>query len=67
MRIMEVKVYPYNELTNKAKENKNMKNNYDKLFDVLIEWYNEKEINEIWGLLKEYDTKNNNKSKNKIK
>tara|TARA_Y100001968_G_C19132802_1_gene607567 strand:+ start:291 stop:416 length:126 start_codon:yes stop_codon:yes gene_type:complete len=41
-----------------------MKTNYDKLFDVLIEWYNEKEIDEIWELLKEYDTKKNNKLKN---
>ena len=29
--------------------------NYDKLFNVLIEWYNEKQIDEIWELLKKYD------------
>tara|TARA_R100001443_G_scaffold117400_3_gene142086 strand:- start:12628 stop:12744 length:117 start_codon:yes stop_codon:yes gene_type:complete len=32
-----------------------MKTNYDKLFNVLIEWYNEKQIDEIWELLKKYD------------
>ena len=32
-----------------------MKSNYDKLFNVLIEWYNEKQIDEIWELLKKYD------------
>ena len=32
-----------------------MKTNYDKLFDVLIENYNEKQINEIWEWLKRYD------------
>ena len=31
--------------------------NYDKLFNVLIEWYNEKQIEEIWELLKKYDNK----------
>ena len=34
--------------------------NYDKLFDVLIEWYDEKQINEIWELLRKYDNKLNN-------
>tara|TARA_R110002110_G_scaffold25292_5_gene93896 strand:+ start:169 stop:363 length:195 start_codon:yes stop_codon:yes gene_type:complete len=29
--------------------------NYDKLFNVLIEWYNEKQIDQIWELLKKYD------------
>ena len=33
--------------------------NYDKLFNVLIEWYNEKQIEEIWELLKKYDNKIN--------
>tara|TARA_R100000479_G_scaffold120202_1_gene61599 strand:+ start:617 stop:769 length:153 start_codon:yes stop_codon:yes gene_type:complete len=33
--------------------------NYDKLFNVLIEWYNEKQIDEIWELLKIYDNKIN--------
>ena len=33
--------------------------NYDKLFNVLIEWYNEKQIEEIWKLLKKYDNKLN--------
>tara|TARA_R110000851_G_C12668694_1_gene522343 strand:+ start:66 stop:185 length:120 start_codon:yes stop_codon:yes gene_type:complete len=33
--------------------------NYDKLFNVLIEWYNEKQIEEIWELLKKYDNKLN--------
>ncbi len=32
---------------------------YDKLFNVLIEWYNEKQIEEIWELLKKYDNKLN--------
>jgi|TARA_R100001510_G_C7653328_1_gene211449 predicted metal-dependent hydrolase len=32
-----------------------MKTNYDKLFNVLAEWYNEKQIEEIWELLKKYD------------
>ena len=36
-----------------------MKTNYDKLFNVLIEWYNEKKIEEIWKLLKKYDNKLN--------
>ena len=53
-----------------------MKTNYDKLFDVLIEWYNEKEIDEIWKLMREYDTNKKStinsliglgKSKTKIK
>ena len=30
--------------------------NYDKLFNVLIEWYNEKQIHEIWELMRKYDT-----------
>ena len=29
-----------------------METNYDKLFQVLSEWYNEKQIDEIWELLK---------------
>ena len=33
--------------------------NYDKLFNILIEWYNEKQIEEIWKLLKKYDNKLN--------
>jgi len=33
-----------------------MKTNYDKLFDVLIEWYTEEQVKEIWKMLKEYDT-----------
>ena len=33
--------------------------NYDKLFNVLIEWYHEKQIEEIWELLKKYDNKLN--------
>ena len=33
--------------------------NYDKLFNVLIEWYTEEQVNEIWKMLKEYDTKIN--------
>ena len=37
----------------------NMKTNYDKLFDVLIEWYTEEQVNEIWKMLKEYDKKIN--------
>ena len=32
-----------------------METNYDKLFNVLIEWYNEKQVDEIWELLKKYD------------
>lgn len=32
-----------------------MKTNYDKLFRVLSKWYNEKQIHEIWELLKKYD------------
>ena len=32
-----------------------MKTNYDKLFNVLSKWYNEKQIDEIWELLKKYD------------
>ena len=36
-----------------------MKTNYDKLFDVLIEWYSEEQVNEIWKMLKKYDTKIN--------
>ena len=39
------------------------KTNYDKLFDVLIEWYNEKQIEEIWELLKKYDTNKDLNSK----
>jgi len=38
-----------------------MKTNYDKLFNVLIEWYNEKQIDEIWELLKKYDKTIKNK------
>ena len=37
--------------------------NYDKLFNVLIEWYNEKQIEEIWELLKKYDTNKDLNSK----
>ena len=37
--------------------------NYDKLFHVLIEWYNEKQIEEIWELLKKYDTNKDLNSK----
>jgi hypothetical protein len=37
-----------------------MKTNYDKLYSVLIEWYNENQIDEIWQLLKEYDNNINN-------
>ena len=36
-----------------------MKTNYDKLFDVLIEWYTEEQVNEIWKMLEEYDKKIN--------
>ena len=32
-----------------------MVTNYDKLFSVLNEWYNEKQIDEIWELLKKFD------------
>ena len=35
--------------------------NYDKLFNVLIKWYNEKQIDEIWELLKKYDKTIKNK------
>ena len=38
-----------------------METNYDKLFNVLIEWYNEKQIDEIWELLKKYDKTIKNK------
>ena len=38
-----------------------MKTNYDKLFNVLIEWYNEKQIDEIWQILKKYDKTIKNK------
>ena len=40
-----------------------METNYDKLFNVLIEWYNEKQVNEIWKLLKKYDKQINNLNK----
>ncbi len=30
---------------------------YDKLFNVLRQWYTEKQIEEIWKLLDEYDNK----------
>lgn len=31
--------------------------NYDKIFNVLKEWYTPKQIDEIWELLKKYDKK----------
>ncbi len=43
--------------TNKMKTNKTGFTYYDKLFNVLRQWYTEKQIEEIWKLLDEYDNK----------
>jgi 5-methylthioribose kinase len=31
------------------------KTKYDRLTNVLKNWYSEEQVNEIWGLLKDYD------------
>ena len=31
------------------------KTKYDRLTNVLRNWYSEEQVNEIWGLLKDYD------------
>ena len=35
----------------------NKKSNYDKIYNLLSEWYTNKQIDEIWDFLKEYDKK----------
>ena len=40
-----------------------MKTNYDQLAAVLRLWYSDEQINEIWELLKEYDSKLMNQPK----
>ena len=43
-----------------------MKSNYDKLFNVLRENYNEFEIEEIWALIKDYDKNKNYQPKEEV-
>ena len=40
-----------------------MKSNYDQLAAVLRLWYSDEQINEIWELLKDYDSRLMNQPK----
>ena len=39
--------------------------NYDKIFNVLCEWYTPKQIDQIWDLLKQFDKANYNVTSSK--
>tara|TARA_R100000773_G_C4105655_1_gene48327 strand:- start:347 stop:466 length:120 start_codon:yes stop_codon:yes gene_type:complete len=38
-------------------------NNYDKIFEVLKEWYSVEQIDKIWEMLKDFDSKQTKENK----